>query len=117
MQVRLNNITTGTYNGRNDYNANAVAGTAVNVTATNFYTTYLNLDASTSATLQFNLFDYTNTTSNKQITAQMQYLSSSNVQSTYLFGACRTTSAIDRITVFPSAGTFSAGTYILYGGN
>jgi hypothetical protein len=117
MQVRLNNITTGTYNARNDYNANAVAGTAVNVTATNFYTTYNNLDASTSATLQFDLFDYTNTTSNKQITAQMQYLSSSNVQSTYLFGACRTTSAINQITVFPSAGTFSAGTYILYGGN
>jgi hypothetical protein len=117
MQIRLNNITTGTYNARNDYNANAVAGTAVNVTAANFFATYNNLDASTSATLQFDLFDYTNTTSNKQITAQMQYLSSSNVQSTYLFGACRTTSAIDRITVFPSAGTFSAGTYILYGGN
>ncbi len=117
MQIRLNNLSTGIYNGRNDYNNNGTGGTISNVTATNFYATYLNMDSSTSATLQFDLFDYTNTTSNKQVTMQMNYVGSGNVQSTYVFGACRTTAAIDRITVFPSAGTFSAGTYILYGGN
>jgi len=117
MQIRLNNVTTGVYNGLNHYNANAVVGTAANVTATNFFATYNNLDASASATLVIDLPDYANTTSNKLAQMQMNYLSAGNVQGTFVFGACRTTSAIDRITVFPSAGTFSAGTYILYGVN
>jgi hypothetical protein len=117
MQIRLNNLSTGIYNGLNHYNQNGTVGAIANATATNFYSTYANMDGSTSATLQFDVFDYTNTTSNKMVTMQMQYTGAGNMQSTSVFGSCRTTSAIDRITVFPSAGTFNAGTYILYGEN
>ncbi len=118
MLIRLNNLSTSIYNGLNHYNNNGTAGAIANAAEPNFYSTYVNMDGSTSATLLFDVFDYANTTSNKMVQMQMQYTGSGNMQSTRVFGSCRTTSAIDRITVFPSnSRTFNAGTYILYGGN
>ncbi len=117
MQMRLNNLSTGVYNGLNHYNNNGTVGSIANATETSFYPTYLQISSSTSGTLQVDLFDYANTTSNKQVRMQMQYAQGSSIQSTSVFGSCRTTNAIDRITLFPAGGSFSAGTYILYGGN
>ncbi len=117
FQIRLNNLSTGIYNGLNLYNNNGTFGNVGNATATSFYSTYANLDANTTMSFQLDLNDYANTTSNKMVQIQSNYVSSGNPYSTFLTGACRTTSAVSRITVFPSAGTFSAGTYILYGAN
>jgi hypothetical protein len=118
MLIRLNNLSTSIYNGLNHYNNNGTAGAIANAAEPNFYSTYVNMDGSTSASFLFDVFDYANTTSNKMVSMQMQYTGSGNMQSTRVFGSCRTTQAIDRITVFPSnSRTFNAGTYILYGGN
>jgi len=114
--VRLNNLSTGIYNGLNITNNNTVVETPANVTATSFYVTYYNTNSTTNGALVFNVFDYTNTTSHKQVTSQLNYnRDTTAVNSCFVYGACRTNDAIDRITVSPSAGTWSSGTYILYG--
>jgi hypothetical protein len=63
--------------------------------------------------------DYTNTTANKLINVNFAYKKNSGggreLVNTY--GVANTTSAITTITLTLSAGTFSGGTYILYGVN
>ena len=116
ITVRLNNISTSTYNGLNLVNNAGTFEGVAGVAQDKFFITYYNTNATTNGSVVFNIFDYTNTTSHKQITSQLNYnRDTPTVNSCFLTGACRTNNAIDRITISPSAGTWSSGTYILYG--
>jgi len=116
IRVRLNNLSTGIYNAINNFNSNGTAGAAGNVVATSFYATYNTIAASTTSVMMIDVFDYVNTTAHKQVQIQFNFTNnSSQIENTSIRGACRTTNAIDRITVFPDAGTFNAGTYELFG--
>ena len=71
-----------------------------------------------NAALCINIFDYANTTSHKLLDS---FISNKNDRSgnpsnlVRCFGVSRDTAAITSVTVGLSTGTFSAGTYILYG--
>lgn len=75
-----------------------------------------NTDGDNSLVLTVN--DYADTTANKIITGFQSYKRSTG-QKTVLqsFGSVNTTAAVTAITLTPSAGTWSAGTYVLYGVN
>lgn len=75
-----------------------------------------NTDGDNSLVLTVN--DYADTTANKIITGFQMYKRSTG-QKTVLqsFGSVNTTAAVTAITLTPSAGTWSAGTYTLYGVN
>lgn len=75
-----------------------------------------NSDGDNSLVLTIN--DYADTTANKIMTAFEMYKRSTG-QKTILqsFGSVNTTAAVTAITLTPSAGTWSAGTYTLYGVN
>lgn len=62
-------------------------------------------------------YDYTNTTSSKIITSAMQYENNVNNNNTMetQFRTWQSSAAITRLYLATSAGTFSGGTYILYG--
>jgi len=116
ITVRLNNISTSTYNGLNLVNNAGTSESVGGVAQDKFFITYYSTNTTTNGSVVFNIFDYTNTTSHKQVTSQLNYnRDTSTVNSCFLTGACRTNNAIDRITISPSAGTWSSGTYILYG--
>ena len=88
--------------------------------ASNVNTSY-NSPATTSTDSMFvcDFEDYTNTTANKLINVNFAYKKNSGgvreIVNTY--GVANTTAAITSITLTLSAGTFSGGTYILYGVN
>ena len=114
--IRLNNLSTSIYNGLNTVNNNTTVETVANVAASSFFATYWNTQNPTNGALIFNVFDYTNTTGHKQITSQLNYLrNTGTVNSCFVYGACRTTDAINRITVSPASGNWYSGTYELFG--
>jgi hypothetical protein len=102
----------------------ATSGTTIqyetSLGAANVNTSY-NSPATTSTDSMFvcDFPDYTNTTANKLINVNFAYKKNSGggreLVNTY--GVANTTSAITTITLTLSAGTFSGGTYILYGVN
>jgi len=116
VRIRLNNLSTGIYNSLNNYNDNGAPGAVSNVTATSFYATYFDTDGSTMGAMIIDIFDYINTSADKQVRIQYNYTKfNGNINNTRVVGACRTTNAIDRIQVFPDAGNWNAGTYELFG--
>lgn len=63
-----------------------------------------------------NIYDYANDQANKAIDTFIGYKNSGgNKESTKLFGSSKNTGAVTSITLTLSVGTFSAGTYKLYG--
>ena len=119
ITLRLNNLTTGIYDGIELKANNGTASTAAYVTSTSFAITNVTGQNPQFGALVFNIFDYANTTGNKLITSQYNFLNTTGqVATNYIVGTCRTTNAIDRITVIPSGVlTWGAGTYTLYGVN
>lgn len=92
-------------------NSNTEVGQIVFVTSN---AQMLNSDNNNFATINF--FDYANTVSRKCIQSNSGYLTSTSVkQSALNFGHANMSAAINSITIATSAGTFSGGTYILYG--
>jgi hypothetical protein len=68
--------------------------------------------------LMLDVYDYADTTSNKLFRSLNKYRSNAPVaQVTMAQGAINTSSAITALTFTLSSGTFSGGTYILYGVN
>lgn len=64
------------------------------------------------------IYDYADTTTNKLMEGLEIFKRSTGQRTSYqVYGACNTTSAVSAITMTPSAGTWSAGTYTLYGVN
>jgi hypothetical protein len=71
-------------------------------------------DNNNSAVVQ--IFDYANTVSRKIYQGQAAYPTGSSVkQSTFVSGHANTTAAVSSLTIATGGGTFSGGTYILYG--
>jgi len=67
--------------------------------------------------LMLDIYDYADTTSNKLFRAMNKYKKPTPVQFVASQGTINTSSAINAITITLSSGTFSGGTYILYGVN
>jgi hypothetical protein len=66
----------------------------------------------------FNIFDYADTTCNKNATLQSNYKRSTGQRTVFqTISSINTTSAITSITVTPTTANWSAGTYTLYGVN
>jgi hypothetical protein len=78
------------------------------------YSNLLNSDNNNFCSIQF--FDYANSVSRKCIQSNASNFNSSSVRQSILnFGAANMTAAISSITIATSAGTWSGGTYVLYG--
>jgi hypothetical protein len=67
--------------------------------------------------LYVNFIDYANTSSNKLMNSQAMFQASAGTQATFLACGYKSTSAITAISLTVGAGTFTGGTYILYGVN
>ena len=103
------------------YGATVPAATSVG-SASNWQANARTIKAGDSQSLTINLLDYANTTSKKQFFSQISNddSASNEAASSLAFGHRYGTSsnnAIDRLDVILSTGTFSTGTYILYGVN
>lgn len=80
------------------------------------YGTADNMEAGQSSTLQITIFDYANTSAYKTMEVRMTFEESNTATFETVFnsGCWRNTSAVNEINVF-APGTFSAGTYELFG--
>ena len=78
------------------------------------WTSAPNSDQNNSAILQ--IYDYANSL-RKNVQASSAYITAagSTQQSCWVFGQANMTAAVSSITIATSAGTFSGGTYVLYG--
>lgn len=78
------------------------------------YNNMANSDSNSSATIF--IFDYANSGTNKNWQAYVNYTNSSNNKDFMQFnGNAVMTAAVDSLTLAIGSGTFSAGTYVLYG--
>lgn len=114
ITVTVNN-TTGIY-----YLTSSPDTYNVNLNSTNFNITRNGQDGSDGDNfVDLKILDYANTTSNKIMESTYVFLNVGGSSSSYNLGqawiAAKLTSAINRIDLTLSAGTFSAGTYVLYG--
>ena len=112
IRVRFNNDSAGNYTWKQWRAATVVNNFGTNeITITDSW----NTDSTTNNYIYINLTDYTNTSSVKQLSASTNggYWGTSNFVQT--IGIWNNTSAINRVQVQPSNGSFDAGTYILYG--
>jgi hypothetical protein len=117
IKFRFNNLSTSIYQYFLSVNQNGTAISSSNGSVSFGIAVYnaQNPNAGANA-LILNVWDYANTSANKQFNSQYTYENnSSQVENTTSNGACRTTNAIDRIQVFPDSGNWSAGTYELFG--
>jgi hypothetical protein len=95
---------------------NATFTGAASNSQSKFYGTYNNMESATTMSLIMTVFDYANTSANKlvQIQSQFEKSNAGTFESTFTTGSWRNTAAVNQITIF-APGTFSAGTYELFG--
>jgi len=100
-------------------NRNGTASNNAYVSQSNFIPNYYNLSTSdNNNSLVINLYDYANTSAFKLIDTQIAYKNVDNVRElTKSWGVAKTTAAVTTVTLALSVGTYSGGTYILYGVN
>ena len=118
--IRMNGVTSNAYSRvaiMNDNNTGIVSGQG----ATNqIYTTYNTpLTNSSYGIWVIDFPDYSNTLTQKVVTCQARYISAAAgnaAENCWAVGSLNSTSAITQID-FRHTVTFTAGTYILYGGN
>jgi hypothetical protein len=124
VQIRFNNISSGWYERAGVFN-NVDTGTVFgNGNQTSWVISgNTNVKSSAEVSLNVDFLDYANTTSNKLVQISSTYENSSTGEDntlwavgTYAFGNDGN-AAISRIDMILSTGTYSTGTYILYGGN
>jgi hypothetical protein len=120
LNVRLNNDTgsnyrlTGTLNIASGGPNALIGGESTSWEISN--TSLDNVDNNNAA--QFDLFDYANGTSQKLGSAMTTFTSSGNGKAmTNMALGYYSVTAVTRIDLFPGSGTFSGGTYVLYGVN
>ena len=114
MKLRLNSATTG-YLGSGTYNAAGSAGVGSSYTD---QIANLNTLAASSQknVIVLDLYDYANTTAYKFFNYYNGMIDSSSTEITStLSGRLNTTSAITSINIITNSGTWSAGSYKLYG--
>jgi len=111
LYVRFNGITTANYGAVSSLNTSAFF--------TNTEATLIETTGSGSATeglTAVRVSDYANATTRKVYESQsLTKLTSGSYYWRVYFGFFNTTSAISSITLFPSSGNFTSGTYTLYG--
>jgi hypothetical protein len=116
-RLKINNNGGGIYNKVQLNGAATTASTAATQNATSYNITNNNPSTGSASSLLINFYDYTKTTSYKQI----DYLGTygySGGQETYTWrGAAQDASAVTRIDVTLDTGNFTSGTYNLYGVN
>jgi hypothetical protein len=126
VQIRINNISTGNYERIGLSNNISTVTTFANGNATEWITTGTTTMKGTSypASLVIDFPDYTNTTSVKMMQMTSNYEQSTSGEDNTLWavgslsvGSGAGLNAISRIDMILSTGTYSTGTYILYGGN
>jgi prophage tail gpP-like protein len=72
--------------------------------------------SATDSTAIINIYDYADTTTNKIIQSMAQGEQTSPLgRVSFVIASVEATAAITDITIAPNTGTFSAGTYTLYG--
>jgi hypothetical protein len=113
VYVRFNTATGG-YQNISAYNPGAGLSTA---TTSSFDPYYFTMKAGVGyGTLLVNVYDYADTTGYKIFDGQAAIYNSSNQDANaYAYGILRETNAISTIKVYMASGTFTAGTYVLYG--
>ena len=119
ISLRVNNLTTGIYSRLSLVQD---ASALVSVAQQNQTLAELNgnnILGSQTNTVIVDINDYANTTSYKQLNAQLSYQDSgtSTMENTTTIANMNMIAAINRIDIILSTGTFNAGTYILYGVN
>jgi len=126
VQIRINNISTGNYERIGLSNNISTVTTFANGNATEWITTGATTMKGTaySASLVVDFPDYTNTTSVKMMQMTSNYEQSTSGEDNTLWavgslsvGSGAGLNAITQIDMILSTGTYSTGTYILYGGN
>lgn len=124
VQIRFNNISSGWYERAGIFN-NVDTGTVFgNGNQTSWVISgNTNVKASAESSIIVDFLDYANTTSNKLVQISSTYENATTGEDntlfavgTYAFGTGGN-AAISRIDMILSTGTYSTGTYILYGGN
>jgi hypothetical protein len=104
----------------NILNLRATATTFSGVASQNGTQIYININtptAATAASFLLNFYDYTKTTTYKQFDNHATYAYSGGQETFKQFCGVQDANAITRIDITLSTGTFTAGTYTLYGVN
>jgi hypothetical protein len=117
--LRLNNDSASNYTGLRFIGQASTPATYAANSQTQVGFTYNNVKNSTTTSVIFNLMDYANTSSYKIVTGNAYYVAAggTNNEQTIIQSTWRSSSAINRIDLVLSTGTYSAGTYELLGGN
>ena len=117
VRLRINNNTSTIYDRLYIVGANDTFLNAMNQAQTSITASYNNVSTAAGKAWIMNFYDYAKTTSYKQIDVFGSY-SYPNGQEVYVANAqARDANAVTRIDVILDSGSFSAGTYILYGVN
>jgi hypothetical protein len=119
LTLTINNNTGANYSRMTTFNSDSTFTSAVSAGSNNTQLNGDQLKSGRTNTVIVDFNDYANTTSYKQWMSQMsseKYLGS-YMQNALTLGVLDAVGAITRIDLTISAGTFSAGTYILYGVN
>jgi hypothetical protein len=117
--LKVNNDATAQYDRMAlSQNLNTFASNASG-NATSWQLNFATIKASRSTTMIIDLPDYANTTATKVFQSTSAYEDATSGEDTTVFAVGHNiiTSAINRLDLTLSTGTFSAGTYILYGVN
>ena len=117
--IQLNGDTGTNYSRVAAIQANTTGLVSAQAAVAQVYTTYNTPKLSTSGTWIFDFPDYANSTSYKVVNCNALYVSGDTgnaMENVITQGGWKSTAAINRID-FKTTVTFSAGTYILYGGN
>ena len=120
LNVRLNNDTGSNYRLTGTLNiATGGPNALIGGESTSWEVSNTSLDnVDNNNAVQFDLFDYANGTSQKLGSAMTTFTSSGNGKAmTNMALGYYSVTAVTRIDLFPGSGTFSGGTYVLYGVN
>ena len=117
VSVTFNNNTGTVYDRLRIVGENTTVTTSMVQGATNFSLTLTNPSTTSAKSFTIDCIDYTKTSSYKQVQSQAGYQYASGDAVCTQWVNFRDTAAITRIDVTLGTGTFSAGTYTLYGVN
>ena len=117
LRLRFNNLSTSIYDTLWVVNNAGSVTTAAAADTAQIYCNYNSLKENQTGDtfLVIDIYDYANTTTQKNVRLQTSYIRANNTaESSFVFANAGLTAAINRIDIVLST-TFSAGTYILYG--
>jgi hypothetical protein len=118
--IRLNgNSSSGVYSRIAIVNDGSTGVVSAQSSENRIFTTYNTPKLSTTGTWIINITDYANTTSHKIVTCNARYISGAvgnAAENIFTQGSAALTAAVTQIEFFGTV-NFTAGTYILYGGN